>query len=40
LTTASTSADNEVDMLRTKLEQRRQQMDAQSPANEKRTRKP
>ena len=40
LQVASTSADNEVDLLRAKLQQRREQMDAQSPATEKRTRKP
>ena len=39
LQVASTSADNEVDLLRAKLQQRREQMDAQPPS-EKRTRKP
>jgi small-conductance mechanosensitive channel len=39
LQTASANADSEVDLLRAKLQQRREQMDAQ-PAGEKRTRKP
>jgi hypothetical protein len=37
---ASSTADNEVDLLRAKMQQRRDQMDAQPPAKEKRTRKP
>ena len=40
LETSSTSADNEVDLLRAKLQQRRDQMDAEPPSKEKRTRKP
>lgn len=40
LETASTSADQEVDTLRAKLQQRRDQMDLEAPSKEKRTRKP
>jgi phage shock protein A len=41
LQTACTNADNEVDMLRAKLQQRRDQLDAQPPANDRpRPRKP
>lgn len=37
---ASSTADNEVDLLRAKMQQRRDQMDAEAPNKEKRTRKP
>ena len=40
LETASTSADQEVDLLRAKLQQRRDQMETQPPADRKSTRKP
>jgi hypothetical protein len=40
LTTSCQSADNEVDLLRAKLQQRRDQMDAQPPSERKSTRKP
>lgn len=40
LETASASADQEVDLLRTKLQQRRDQMDSQPPSDRKSTRKP
>lgn len=40
LETASTNADQEVDMLRAKLQQRRDQMDSQPPSEKTRPRKP
>ena len=40
LLTASATADSEVDTLRAKLQQRREQMETQPPATDKRTRKP
>jgi len=40
LETSSALADNEVDLLRAKLEQRRQQMDSEPPADQKRDARP
>lgn len=40
LEVACANADNEVDLLRAKLQQRREQMDANPPSNESRPRKP
>jgi hypothetical protein len=37
---ACQAADNEVDLLRAKLQQRRDQMDSQPPSERKSTRKP